>query len=283
MKGPTIKGDRFALAAMGGCQSWRMGSAPNKSLQQTAAAVLVPRDITALSAAAAAELHRSAAEGVHMAKRLIYITYPPSAAADGDEVRRAIAKLGWTVMHYGIGSSSMERDALDIESEDRPLDHPTLIATLKDLGIPLAEDQFNYTSIIGDVAMPRQSVEWAHGREADIGDVHLEVLDVTPQGSVQWQDRLVPRLGVRCIISPRGSSPLRFPLCLEVKGLREDGKPLSGLATYSGELWHTGEATFEVPTEEPVAAVHLLVRILDIHRGGEVLFRSVPVASSQLS
>jgi hypothetical protein len=221
-------------------------------------------------------------EGVHMAKRLIYITYPPSAAASGDEVRRAIAEVGWKVTHYGIGSSSMDRDALDIESEDRPLDHPTLIATLKDLGIPLAEDEFNYTSIIGDVAMLRQSVEWAPGRGADIEDVHLEVLDVSPQGSIQWQDRLVPRLGVRCIVSPRGSSALRYPLCMDIKGLREDGKPLSHLATYSGALWHTGEVTFAVPTEELVAAVHLLVRILDIHRAGEVLFQSVPVVSSQL-
>jgi len=34
---------------------------PNKSLQQTAAAILVRREFTALSAAAAAELGRSAA------------------------------------------------------------------------------------------------------------------------------------------------------------------------------------------------------------------------------
>jgi hypothetical protein len=218
-----------------------------------------------------------------MASRSIYITYPPSDTPSGDQVRRAFAELGWAVKHYGIGSSSLERDALDIESEDRPLDHPTLIATLKGLGIPLAEDQFNHTDIIGDVAMARQSVEWAHGRGAEIEDVHLEILGVTPQGSVQWQDRLVPRLGVRCSISPRGSGTLRYPLCIEVKGLRDDGRPLSRLATHSGALWHTGEATFEVPTEEPVAVVHLLVRILDIHRAGEVLFRSVPVASNQLS
>src|SRR5438067_3047648 len=119
-----------------------------------------------------------------MAKRSIYITYPPSDTPSGDRVRRAFAELGWTVKHYGIGSSSLERDALDIESEDRPLDHPTLIATLKGLGIPLAEDQFNHTDIVGDVAMARQTVEWAPGRGADIEDVHLEVLDVAPQGTV---------------------------------------------------------------------------------------------------
>jgi hypothetical protein len=177
----------------------------------------------------------------------------------------------------------MDRDGLDIESESCLLDHPTLIATLKSLGIPLSEQQFNDTTIIGDVAMARQSVAWAHTRGADIEDVHLEIVDVTPQGSVQWQDRLVPRLGVRCIISARGSSPLRCPLGMEIKGLREDGKPLSRLATYSGPLWHVGEATFEVATEEPSAAIDLLVRILDIHRAGEVLFRSIAVASSQLS
>jgi hypothetical protein len=219
-----------------------------------------------------------------MAKRLIYITYPPAnTAANGDQVRQAFAELGWTVKHFGIGSSSMDRDGLDIESEDRPLDHPTLIATLKGLGIPLAEDQSNYTSIIGDVAMPRQSVEWVDHRGADVGDMHLDILDVTPKGSVQWQDHLVPRLEVRGVVSPRGSSSLRCPLCFQVKGLREDGNSLSRLASYGGALWHSGEITFEVPTEEPVTEIHLLVRILDIHRAGEVLFRSVPVASSHLS
>jgi hypothetical protein len=36
--------------------SFPRGAGPNQSLQQTAAAILVPRDITALGAAAAAEL-----------------------------------------------------------------------------------------------------------------------------------------------------------------------------------------------------------------------------------
>ena len=96
-----------------------------------------------------------------MAKHSISISYPLSnATPSGDQVRRTFAELGWTVAHYGIGSSSMERDGLDIESDGRPLDHPTLVATLKGLGIPLSEDQFNDTSIIGDVAMARQSVAW---------------------------------------------------------------------------------------------------------------------------
>jgi hypothetical protein len=128
----------------------------------------------------------------------------------------------------------MDRDGLDIESEGRPLDHSTLIATLKSLGIPVSEDQFNYTSIIGDVAMARQFVAWAQSPGADIEDVHLEILDVAPQGSVQWQDLLVPRLAVRCLISSRKSSSLRCPLCMEVEGLSEDGKPLSRLATSRG-------------------------------------------------
>jgi hypothetical protein len=42
----------------------RDAAEPNQALQQTAAAILVPRDITALSAAAAAELGRSAAERI---------------------------------------------------------------------------------------------------------------------------------------------------------------------------------------------------------------------------
>jgi hypothetical protein len=232
----------------------------------------------------AAESGRAAARQVPMAKRSIYITYPLAPTAPGgDQVRRAFAELGWTVKHYGIGSSSMDRDGLDIESEDRPLDHPTLIATLKGLGIPLAEDRFNNTSILGDVEMPQQSIDWAPRRGADVEDMHLEVVDVTPHGSLQWQDRLVPRLRVRCTLSPRGSAPLSYPVRMEVRGLREDGRPLSRLVTDSGPLWNTGEATFEVPAEEPVAAVHLLVRILDIHRASEVLFRSVPVASSPSS
>ena len=219
-----------------------------------------------------------------MAKYSISVTYPlPHTTPSGDRVRRAFAELGWTVTHYGIGSSSMDRDGLDIESEGRQLDHPTLIATLNSLGIPLSEQQYNDTTIIGDVAMARQSVAWAHSRGADIEDLHLEIVDVTPQGSVQWKDHLVPRLEVRCVISPRGNSPLRCPLGMEIKGLRADGKPLSHLGTYSGPHWHTGEATFEVPTEAPSAAVDLLVRILDIHRAGEILFRSVPVVSSQLT
>jgi hypothetical protein len=218
-----------------------------------------------------------------MAKHSISITYPlANPTPSGDQVRRAFAELGWTVTHYGIGSSSMDRDGLDIESDDRPLDHATLIAALKSLGIPLSEQQFNDTGIIGDVAMARQSVVWAHSRGADIEDVHLEIVDLTPHGSVQWQDRLVPRLGVRCIISARGSIPLRYPLGMAITGLGEDGMPLSRLATYSGPLWRGGEVTFEVPTEEPSAAIDLLVRILDIHRAGEVLFRSVPVRSSPL-
>jgi hypothetical protein len=219
-----------------------------------------------------------------MAKRSISVTYPLSASGvSGDQARRAFAELGWTVKHCGIGSSSMDRDGLAIESNDRPLDHPTLIATLKGLGVPLSEQQFNHTDIIGDVAMARQSVDWVQSRECAVGDVHLEILAVTSQGAVRRQDRLVPRLVVRCLISPRGSSSLRYPVCMEVKGLHEDGSPLSRLATSSGPLWHAGEATFEVPTEEPVAAIDLLVQILDIHRAGEVRFQSVPAASGQRS
>jgi hypothetical protein len=217
-----------------------------------------------------------------MAKHSISISYPPYAHPDTEQVRRTFAELGWTVTYYGIGSSNLERDAIDVESDERPLDHPTLLATLRGLDIPLVEDPFNYTSISGDVSMARQSVKWEPGRGADIEDVHLEILDVRPHGSFEWQDRFVPRLGVRCIVFPRGNDPLKFPVCIDVRALREDGQPISRLAILGGPVWQAGETTFEVPMDEPVDTIQLLVRILDLHRAGEVLFRSVPVTSSPI-
>src|SRR5262249_7259053 len=143
-----------------------------------------------------------------MANRRISIDYdfrPDEPSPDhASQIREAFAQLGWTVTYYGGGTSNVHRGFLDIESSDRQLDHPTLIATLKRLGIPLTGNAFTHTGISGDVSMDRRSVEWAHGREADIDDVHVEILDVTSRDPFQWQDRLVPQLGVRCIVSPRG-------------------------------------------------------------------------------
>jgi hypothetical protein len=199
------------------------------------------------------------------------------------QIRQAFAEFGWTVTQYGGGSSNVHRCFLAIESEDRPLDHPTLIATLKRLGIPLTENPFTGTLIAGDVSMERRSVEWAHGRAADVADVHVEFLDVAPRGSFELEGRRVPQLGVRCIVSPRGTSPLRFPLAMEVIALREDEKRLGFFHRTVTSSSHLGETILNIPTAEQVATVHLLVRLLDMHRAGEVVFRSVPLTSAWTS
>jgi hypothetical protein len=87
-----------------------------------------------------------------MAKRRVSISYDfrPDEPSDGQEtqIRQAFAELGWAVTYYGGGSSNVHRCYLDIESDDRDLDRPTLVATLKRLGIPVGDD----TSIYGDLS-----------------------------------------------------------------------------------------------------------------------------------
>ena len=58
---------------MGTTRAERLGRKPNQSLQQTAAAILVSRSSLSLSAAAAAELNRSATE-VRMANSRFFMT-----------------------------------------------------------------------------------------------------------------------------------------------------------------------------------------------------------------
>lgn len=222
-----------------------------------------------------------------MPERHISISYNfrPDEPSGGQEseIRRAFAALGWKVTQYGGGSSNVNRCYLDIESADQPIDHPTLITTLKALGIPLAEDPSNHTDIHGDVSMERRSVEWAHCREADIDDVHLEVLGVTPSNPFEAEGRLIPQVEVRCVVSPRGNRRLRFPLGLEVAALGKDDKPSSRWVVCSGSVSRPGEIVFEVPMEPQAATVDLLMRVLDIHRAGEAVFRVVPVLSSRPS
>lgn len=86
-----------------------------------------------------------------MAKRNISIAYDfrddePSGGQE-THIRQAFAELGWTVTGYGGGSSNVHRCFLDIESDDRDLDRPTLVATLTRLGIPVGDT----TDIHGDV------------------------------------------------------------------------------------------------------------------------------------
>jgi hypothetical protein len=84
-------------------------------------------------------------------KRRISISYDfrPDEPGEGQgaQIQQAFAELGWAVTYYGGGSSNVHRCYIDIESDDRDLDRPTLIATLVRLGIPVGGD----TSIHGDL------------------------------------------------------------------------------------------------------------------------------------
>jgi hypothetical protein len=50
------------------------------------------------------------------------------------QIRQAFAELGWTVTQYGGGSSNVHHCPVDIQSDDRELARPTLIATLERAG-----------------------------------------------------------------------------------------------------------------------------------------------------
>lgn len=207
------------------------------------------------------------------------------------EVEQAFAELGWTVVHYGGGSSNIDRCYLTLESEDGHMDHPTLKATLTRLGIPLTED----TSVFGDLPVERKlDIYWTECRAVSIQDVHLEILDITPGEPGRFptkagstKTRLVPSVNVRCMLSPHGDGPLEFPLVIKVDAFSEDNKPLAAgsINWTSGEtLSGSKEIVVGIPIgNKRLAALNLLVRIFDIHRAGEVMFRSVPVTSDRQS
>jgi hypothetical protein len=90
-----------------------------------------------------------------MSKRHISISYDfregEYSVWQEAEIRQAFAELGWTLTQYGGGSSNVDRCSISIESEDRDLDRPTLIATLERLGIPVGDN----TGIYGDLSPER--------------------------------------------------------------------------------------------------------------------------------
>jgi hypothetical protein len=91
--------------------------------------------------------------------------------------------------------------------------------------------------------MTRQSVEWPRQREADVEDVHLEILGIALRGSVQWQGRVLREAEIACVVSPRGNQPLPPVGFDQVRLLGEDDKPLSGWGTSGGvasEHWRNG-------------------------------------------
>ncbi len=218
-----------------------------------------------------------------MSKRSISINYDfrPDEPVGGQEseIRQAFAQLGWSVVQYGGGSSNVHRCGLVIESETSELDHPTLINTLAKLGIPLSSDQFTGTSIYGDVLMHRQTVEWRNSHGVAIQDVHLEVLEVAHLAKAEWLDAgeegLIPTVGVKYRISTHKTQALQFPVDLSIQLIHANGKELG---KSHGPTWRAGEFTARPTATDKTATVDLLVRILDIHRAGEALFRTVPVA-----
>jgi len=86
-------------------------------------------------------------------KRHIVISYDcrpdePSATAPYEaQIRQAFAELGWAVTQYGGGLSNVHRCYIDIQSDNRELDRPTLVTALQRLDI--AGDD---VSIHGDVS-----------------------------------------------------------------------------------------------------------------------------------
>jgi hypothetical protein len=86
-----------------------------------------------------------------MAKRRISISYDfrddePSKDYES-QIRQAFADLGWTVTYYGGGSSNVHQCYLDLESDAPQLDRPTLLATLRRLGIPLGDNTFIHSDV----------------------------------------------------------------------------------------------------------------------------------------
>src|SRR5262245_2121065 len=178
-----------------------------------------------------------------MAGRTISITYDfrPDEPSGGQEasIRQAFEELGWRVTYYGGGSSNVDRCYLDIESDTRDLDHPTLIATLKRLGIPLSADPLTGISIYGDVAMESQAVDWAHGREHVVQGVRLKVSNVVVLSKDKWFDGgakgILPVARVQCEMTPASGTVLRAPFSLTVEASTDDGR---GIAS-SGMNWPT--------------------------------------------
>jgi hypothetical protein len=222
-----------------------------------------------------------------MAKRTISITYDfrPGEPIGGQEadIRRAFEELGWRVTYYGGGSSNVDRCYLDIESGGPELDHPTLIATLRRLGIPLSEDPLTGISIYGEVAMEARAVGWAVGREHLIQGVRLKVSNVVVLPKDKWFDGgakgILPVARVRCEVTPAPGTVLRAPFVLTVEASTDAGEPVAS----SGMNWPTATSVARdsiidlILNRRPSETLTLTLRALDLHRAWQVAFRGVPV------
>jgi hypothetical protein len=219
-----------------------------------------------------------------MPKRSIHVSHllQPGAPTESisEELRRKFADLGWTVTFYG--GVSPDWDALHIESEDHELDHPTLIATLASSCVPLYE---RHASIYGDLLLERQYVDATKRRDAKIGDLRLEILDITADGpKTMLPDRLIYPLRVRCTITPCYGKGLQLPLDMNISALRADDQNLGtgGIRMDGGSLSAPQQITIEIPASEQAGVVNLLVKILDVHRAGEVVFQSLQVEPADI-
>jgi hypothetical protein len=211
-----------------------------------------------------------------MAKRLIHIEFFAGGEPNEEtlaEMKQAFADLGW-ILDFSIGGgSNVDRWGLSFTAEDSEMPYATLMAMFRRFGLPL---DYCGPFLYGDVSMMRQSVDWPRVRGADVEDVHLETLDITVSGSFHWPDRLVLEAGVRCVVSPRGDPGLPPPSFWAV-ALDADDKPLSDWNAYSsGGSW--GGTVLRLGSSGQLTPpVNLLVRIMDLHRAGEVVFRSALV------
>jgi hypothetical protein len=225
-----------------------------------------------------------------MASRTIGIGYDfrpdePSGGQEAD-IRRAFGELGWRVNYYGGGMSNVHRCFLDLESDTNELDHPMLIATLRRLGIPLSDDPFTGISIHGDVAMPRQTADWADGCEHVVQGVRLKLSAVTVLSKDQWFDGrangLLPTARVRCEVSSATGSALPTPFVLNV----EVGTPGGDVLGSTESHWLSTESLTRDPSAEiilkhlPPETATVALRALDVHRAWKVVFRSVRVDHS---
>jgi hypothetical protein len=227
-----------------------------------------------------------------MAKRFIHLEfYTGGEPSEGNLalMTRAFADLGWKLDYSFGGGSNVDRWGLTLESEDSAMTYAALLATLRQFEIPVPADPSGlsvsdpYCPLIqigGDWPMPRQTVEWPLQRAADVGGLHLEILGIALCGECYWQDRRLREAEIRCVLSPRGNQPLPLPVVFtEVRVVGEDDKPLSDWNSETFGEGRIGETVFKLSTsvEQPTSPVNVFMRILDLHRAGEVVFRSVPV------
>jgi hypothetical protein len=223
-----------------------------------------------------------------MAERSISVSYnfrpdEPSGGQEAD-IRRAFAALGWRVTYYGGGMSNVDRCFLDIQSDTAELDHPTLIATLQEVGIPLSDEPYTGTSILGDVAMESHAVDWAPGREHVIQGVRLAVSPVTVLGRDQWfdgeADGLLPTARIGCDVSLADPTAVQTPFDVRAEARTGGGEVLGnggmGCSPAAGARHADGQM---ILVRLPPETVDLHLRVLDLHRAWRVLFRGVRVIS----